>query len=73
MTATDDIIEFTAHLEKEYEDKCLLMGVDKLDMTFQEIIEVAITANMNLEGKTMFGNAIKRDLEGAIDKIEEAF
>ena len=73
MTATDDIIEFTARLEKEYEDTCLLMGVNELDLTFGEVLEVAITANMNLEGKALFGNAIRRDLEAAILKIEEAF
>ena len=73
LTAADDVIEFTTRLEKEYEDTCLLMGIDELDLPFKEVLEVAITANMNLEGKTMFGHAIRRDAEGAIDKIEEAF
>ena len=73
MTKQDDIEEFTARIRKEYEETCQLLGVEELGTPLNEVLEVTITGDMTLEGKTMFGRALRRDPDTAIGMIEEAF
>ena len=73
MTKTDDIVVFTTHIQQEYDETCLLLGVDELSIPFNEVLEVAVTGNMTSAGKAMFGWVFKEDMKTALLKIEDAF
>ena len=73
MTRSDDIEEFISRIRKEYDETCQLLGVGELGTPLNEVLEVTVTGNMALEGKTMFGRALRRNPETAIGIIEEAF
>ena len=73
MTAKDDIEEFTSRIRTEYKETCHLFGLEELDIPLNIVFEVTVTANMNQEGKCLFGNAFRRDAETTIQKIDKAF
>ena len=73
MTKADDIVVFSAHIQTEYEETCLLLGVDELSIPLSEVLEVTVTGNMTLAGKALFGPGFKTDLEAALLEIEVAF
>ena len=73
MTASEDIVEFTSHIGRRYEEICQMLGANELDTSLKDMLADTVTGNMVPEAQKQFARAIRKNPEEAVQKIDEAF
>ena len=58
MTASEDIVEFTSHISRRYEEICQMLGADELDTSLKDMLADTVTGNMVPEAQKQFDRAI---------------
>ena len=72
MTAEDDVEEFTTRVMKSYQEMCQILGVGELDISLNEVLSITVTNNMQPELLRSYGDAIKRQPDRALQRLEKA-
>ena len=73
MTVDDDVEAFAATMMINYYEACQLLDVIELEIPLQDILAFTMTSNMRQEMMRPYEDAIKRDHESAIRRLEKAF
>ena len=73
MTAEDDVEEFASGIMNNYAEMCQILDKAELNTPLKDVLAFTMTRNMCLEVQRSYEDAIKRDPESTIKRLEKAF